>query len=67
MEAAQRKAKKGDVVEILNRTLGGEPTIEGRAQLLKLVRSGMHGDPDTWLVHFQDDSPGDNYERYVYD
>ena len=55
--------KKGDVVKIMSVTMSGEQVVEGEATLVRKIRD--IGNSERWVVHFLNDSAGENYERNI--
>ncbi len=56
--------QKGDVVTIVNQKL--EEFIEGEAELVEPVSNRIDSVLPVWWVHFPNDDPGANYQRYIY-
>ena len=52
-EGGSMTYKKGDIVEIENRTMGGKLVNEGKAELIKFI--SKHGEQESWKVRFLDD------------
>ena len=57
--------KKGDRVKIYQKPITRE-SYEGEATLVEQVRPDVGDGLSIWLVHFDNDYPGEHYQRTIY-